>query len=305
VESKNSVKRALLAVVHLPLNTNKGEGAELAEVYRVGAYFPLFVLTDSAGDVITRWTGYTGEDRFLVSLGRGLSDLTTLKQRIADFEKTPTLKACQRLASFHTETGEHLKAIEYYRRATKLADGRGDYSYQLFENFVNGAWKGLIPFDSVMPAADRVLSVGRSNKIDVIKVAQMMTKLTRKLGMTEHLARYVQAGIDVIGVGHLGALSLRDVWPDGVCLVPVFHRGHGVDGDVVAGYSVLAKYIGADRDAEGKNFGCLLKAIFLLDVHRLLPGSVNGSRVTRNMIRDSLPLWCWFTYRRSIKIRLS
>ena len=66
--SEDQVKRALTAVNYITLNVKKSEGNAVSERYHVGPYFPVFILADSSGNVINRWTGYTGADRFLSEL---------------------------------------------------------------------------------------------------------------------------------------------------------------------------------------------------------------------------------------------
>lgn len=195
MESEVSVRQALQQVVHFPINTKKGEGVELSKTYKVGAWFPLFVLADSDGEVISRWAGYTGAGRFIRSLSAALRDLRTVKERIGLFEANRTFAGAVELAKYHTDVGDHMEAVKYYRLATKLAGGKVDYSYQVFENFVNASWKDLIPFDEVLPSADTILNSSSGSKENVVKVALMMSKLARRRQTTERIAKYLRSGI--------------------------------------------------------------------------------------------------------------
>ncbi len=185
------------SVVHFPLNAKEGEGVELSRQYKIGSLFPVFILANSSGDVIYRWTGYTGSDHFISSLRRGLLDLTTVDKRKARLQTNPSFSDAIFLAGYSSDTGEHLKAVEYYRQAGSLATGRSsDYSYQIFENTAKAAWKDMIAFDEVLPAADGVLNSKRGRSGNVAKMTRLMIKLARKQDKTDRIAKYIQAGVD-------------------------------------------------------------------------------------------------------------
>ena len=177
------------------MNVSDEEGAQLAKVYHVGSYFPLFVLADGNGDIITRWTGYTSARRFIVSLNKALADRITIKQRTERHRTNPNTRDALFLANYSKSIGEFLSAIDYYRQIQKLS-GR-DYSMQIFESSANAAWSGLIPFDTVMLAADVILKAKNRNNRNVQKIARLMGNLARKLHTTDKIARYIEAGIEV------------------------------------------------------------------------------------------------------------
>jgi hypothetical protein len=176
----------------------EGEGPNLSEEYKVGHTFPVFILTDSKGEIIYRWTGYTGAGRFIKSLNKALSDLTTVKNRITEFEANPTYDAAVILANYFTDTGEHLEAIRFFRRADGLKpNAKIDYSYNIFSNTANAAWKDMIPFEEVLPISDTIIFGGRKNQYNMIRVAQVMSRLARKLEKEDQIKKYLQAGIDM------------------------------------------------------------------------------------------------------------
>jgi tetratricopeptide (TPR) repeat protein len=55
----------------------------------------------------------------------------------------------------------------------------------------------MFPFDSVYPAADAVLKSNASHKDNTVKVAQLMTRLSRKFDHYQGLGKYIQAAIDI------------------------------------------------------------------------------------------------------------
>jgi len=192
---------ALRAVVHLPLNVNEDEGYRLSEEYQVGFTYPVFVLTDSEGEVIDRWIGYTGgASRFISTLREALRDLTTVEQRIASFERNPTYKEGLYLAGYHSKTGEYLKAVDFYRKSVALGEKKyNDYSYEIFYNMANAVWNDQAPFDSLLPAADAVLNSDNRLVGRVFKVAQLITRVARKCGRSGETSEYLQAGIEETG----------------------------------------------------------------------------------------------------------
>ncbi|MDH3889676.1 MAG: hypothetical protein OEV49_01215 [candidate division Zixibacteria bacterium] len=197
--SEQRISDALTQVVHLPLNIKKGEGIQLGERYSVGPYFPVFILTNSEGAVINRWTGYTGAERFLRSFYKAMSNLTPIAERIAAFDKMPSHAEALFLASYHADISEFVKAAKYYQRAQTLNGSSTDYSYQVFENYANAAWNDQIPFDDVLPAADAVLEAPRKNLQNIASVAQLICKLARRRDATDRIAKYLQAGIAASG----------------------------------------------------------------------------------------------------------
>jgi tetratricopeptide (TPR) repeat protein len=185
-------------VVHVSFNVLEGEGVKLSETYKVGHTYPVFILTDSEGEIIYRWTGYTGGARFINSLNKALSDLTTVKDRIAKFEASPSYGAAVMLANYFTDTGEHLDAIRFFRRAEELKPSdRIDYSYDIFSNTANAAWKSMIPFEDVLPVADTIVFGSRVNKDNAVRAAQVMSRLARKLEKEDQVEKYLRAGLDL------------------------------------------------------------------------------------------------------------
>ena len=193
--SEQRVREALTQVAHLTLNITKGEGVKLGERYSVGPYFPVFILANSDGEVINRWTGYTGADRFLRSLYKALSNLTTITDRIAAFDQLQNRDDALFLASFHADISKFVEAAGYYKLAQSLPGKSVDYSYQIFENYANAAWNDQIPFDDVLPAADGVIGATRKSLKNIAKVAQLISKLARRREATDRIAKYLQAGI--------------------------------------------------------------------------------------------------------------
>ena len=170
----------------------------LSEVYKVGTTYPVFILMNSSGEIIKRWTGYSTATAFVGKLKSSLSDLASIDERLARYKASPTFKDALGLAKYFTDVGENLQAIEFYNKAKDLGKGTNvDFTYQIFMNTANASWKETLPFDDVLPTADAVLTAKRKNVSNITKVSQIMARLARKRGRTDEIAKYLQAGIDV------------------------------------------------------------------------------------------------------------
>ncbi|MBD3219524.1 MAG: hypothetical protein GF310_14735 [candidate division Zixibacteria bacterium] len=180
--------------MHLPVNVLEGEGPELKEKYDVGSTYPVFILTNSAGEIITRWTGYSTARQFVYKLNASLKDRRTIKERRAQFESNPTLQEALALGRFYAELGEHLEAVGMFRRAEKLGTDRNlNLSADIFKNMAEAVWKEMAPFDSIYPTAEYVLETGQT--AGVIKMATLMSRLSRKFDNADSLGKYLDAGI--------------------------------------------------------------------------------------------------------------
>lgn len=170
----------------------------LSEVYKVGTTYPVFILMNSSGETIKRWTGYSTATAFVGKLKSALSDLASIDERLARFRASPTFQDAVGLAKYFTDIGENLQALEFYNKATDLGKGtNADFTYQIFMNTANASWKEMLPFEDVLPTADAVLTAKRKNATNITKVSQIMARLARKRGRTDEVAKYLQAGIDV------------------------------------------------------------------------------------------------------------
>ncbi len=187
--------------MHISFNVQEGEGVELSKTYKVGHTYPVFILTAGNGDIIYRWTGYTGAPRFISSLNKAMSDLTTVKERIAKYDSDPTHERAVLLARYFAETGEYLDAITYFKEAERSKRSPNlDYFYDIFANSANAAWSDMLSFEEVLPVADSIIYSSRKDNKTIIRMAQAMSRLTRKLEKEEYVKKYLQAGLDAAAV---------------------------------------------------------------------------------------------------------
>jgi len=195
-ETDENIQASLTRVVHLKLNPLVGEGTPLSETYRIGVYYPVFILTDSAGRAISRWTGFTGAERFIGSFDQALSDLTLVEDRVARCKIGPTVKDALFLANYFNDTREYVKARDYYRTLSLLQGPGLDLSYRLFRVIAEAVWINLLPFDSLTVAADDVIAKHEKNSRDLGEMAQIVANVARRTGHTGRIEPYLTAGIE-------------------------------------------------------------------------------------------------------------
>lgn len=183
-------------VIHFPLNVESDKGIELKDEYRIGTTYPVFLLMKDGDEVVKRWTGYSTAAAFINSLQTALSDLSSIDERLARFEAEPSLDDARSLAKYFADAFEYLRAVEFYRYADSLCGRPGTFSYDIYMNTANAAWNDMIPFDSILPAADKVIGAPRKNIAHIVKVAQITARVARKTDRTGDIEKYLQAAID-------------------------------------------------------------------------------------------------------------
>ena len=195
LDSLPDVIAKLQSVVLYRLSVLQGDGTAMAETFRIGTSYPVFILTDSAGNVITRWTGYTGSDRFLVLLDKALADRMTIDQRVIKCQNVPSPVDVQFLANYYADTREYLKALSYVHELQTLQPGV-NLDYRVFGLTAEAVWNSLLPFDSLTVAADHMLANPDGNKYYYGEMAQTMANVARRSKQTDRMAKYLMAGIE-------------------------------------------------------------------------------------------------------------
>ena len=193
-ETDENLKTALETVVLFPIDIDGDTGADLEDAYKVGSTFPVFILANSKAEIIARWIGYTGSGRFINSLKKAKSDLTTVDDRIKRFNASPSYSDAHFLAQYTTDSRDYLDAVSYFRKCEEL--GNRDFSYDIFKNTANAIWRDMADFNDVFPAADAVINAKRKNSTSIIGTARSIARLARKKDRTDKIARYLQAGVE-------------------------------------------------------------------------------------------------------------
>ncbi|MCX6835789.1 MAG: hypothetical protein NTW07_11795 [candidate division Zixibacteria bacterium] len=281
-----SIRLAFERVVHFRVAVLQGEGTTLAATYRVGDYYPVFILTDSAGHTISRWTGYTGADRFIKSFNQAMSDVLTIDARVARCKANPTPKDALFLADFYTDSREYLLVREYLRLLQRLYAGGLDFSYRLFSATAEAVWSDLLPFDSLTAAANDVRTKAQMNMHNLGPMAQIMANVARKTGHTDKLESYLKTGLEATSsrTDEAGIELHRDLLADFAL--------HAM-GDTVEALSVKKRALGSrwEEDmAKCFQFGewCFRRDINLADAEhyvRLATDKASGDKFRATHLR--------------------
>lgn len=194
-----NVIKAYTQVVHYHCNVKGDEGEKLSDTYSVGFTYPVFLLTNSEGDPISRWIGFSNGQRLIATLSSKLRDLTTVKERERRLAATPNISDAVNLAGYYADEMDYVKATEAYRTAQKLVSGRSDYTYQIFYQCANAVWNDSLPFSEVPPAADAALASTNVNQMNKLKVVELLSRLARKFKHTDILGPYLDQAITLCG----------------------------------------------------------------------------------------------------------
>jgi tetratricopeptide (TPR) repeat protein len=281
--NNDTIKTLLQSVVYYPMDVNFPEGESLSTSYYVGNTFPVFVLCDSAGEIIFHWTGYTNVSLFGRSLKEGLANPITIKSRYEMLNSSPTLDNIITLAKYNNEIGENVKAAELYRRAQSIQKG-SDYLYNIFENMADAVWKGKSNFEQLLQSADDVLTAKSENITNVAGVGIIVTRVARKVGRTDDIAKYLQAGIDITG-------SREDKKSKDLYTTLIADQALYVKKDTARAISIKKESMGPDWEKKPQKFynfakWCLERNIDLNEAENFASKAIEGS--TEGKFRASI-----------------
>jgi thiol-disulfide isomerase/thioredoxin len=119
-QQNKNVVRALSQVVHYHCNVKEGDGVELSEKYDVGHTYPVFLLTDSTGEPIARWTGFSSGDRLVTNLNTKLRDLTTIAEREILLTTGGSLTDALHLAGYYADATRYVESVSAYRKGAAI-----------------------------------------------------------------------------------------------------------------------------------------------------------------------------------------
>ena len=191
------IKASLESVVLYKLDSEKGEGVDLARKFNVKGY-PTFVMLNNDGLTSDRWIGYAKE-YFLTPMDGAVKDMTPITEKLTRFETDPKMADALVLARYSSSLNEYADAVRYYSAAQKMnSDQSVDYTFEIFDNTANGARKDIFTFEDAVKSADAVLASGKSTPDDIYSVARIMTSLAVKKERPEDASPYLEAGIKAL-----------------------------------------------------------------------------------------------------------
>ena len=195
MNSDADVQKALETVLLYAVDSEKGEGKDLAKEFKVGAY-PTFVLAGKSGEPIDRWMGYA-KDYFIKTMSSATADLAPIEQKQARYASQPDAHTAEVLGRYHAALENYKDAVAYYKQAQSLkADASTDFTFSIFENMAEGADGGLFSYEEISQAADAALANAKSEPLGIIDISSRMARISNKNERANDVARYMQAGLD-------------------------------------------------------------------------------------------------------------
>jgi len=196
-DTATNIQGSLTTLSFYRVDVESEEGAYLGETYGISLWLPTYVLTDSKGKEIYRWSGFIAPAAFMRQLSRGTRDLTTVEAKIERFESEPSFEDAYSLANYFMSVKNPARAAEYYKQADRLnSNPRRDVKFEVFHAIANAVWYGQLDFGEAEKAADSVLASGFRTTINSVRVVQQLAPLSRRTGHTDRLVKYLQLAVE-------------------------------------------------------------------------------------------------------------
>ena len=184
-------------MIYHHLDAEKGEGIELAKAFSVKGY-PTYILTDSRGMTLDRWSGYANPADFIVTLTDATTDPIPVGARRMRFAESPTTGDAVRLARIAGTESKLQEAVDLYARAEVLdpaADGK--YAFATFELYAQGYFKGgVFGADAVNKAAMAALTAPDVTPAQTLSLATTMSGVGQRAKDPKLALPFLQAAVD-------------------------------------------------------------------------------------------------------------
>lgn len=196
MDSDDDVKMALEAVFLYQIDAEKGEGKDLAKEFNIKGY-PTFVMVNVGGETLDRWAGY--EKRYFIkTLTDAMTDLSTIEDKLAAYEKKPTARIAEVLGRYSSSLDEYVNAVNYYTTAQKIKDKPSDdYTYEIFQNTYYGLEDEHFTFEDARAAADVVLKSETAEPEEVVRTAIRVTRMAKKNDRLDVIGPYIETGLEI------------------------------------------------------------------------------------------------------------
>lgn len=126
-----NIQLLLESVAFIEINSSHGAGKEGARKRKIYAY-PSFILSDSRGNPINQWFGYS-KTSFKKMLKDAIEDPFTVDDKVKLQAENPSSSRAVFLAKYFQTKQEFRKAVEYFEQASNLDKNPCAYLEQKFE----------------------------------------------------------------------------------------------------------------------------------------------------------------------------
>jgi len=179
-------------VILLKIDSEKGDGIELAKKYGVLGY-PTYALINSDEQPIDRWMGY-GKDMFIEMMNKATSDLSTIDEKLQRMSASPSIKDALVLGRYYQNSGEYNKAYEFHTNAQQLnTDSETHYFDKIFESAADGYFRDQISYSDVATAAENL--IGNGSNLDIALACSQLSRIAGKEDDTETVKKYFEIGL--------------------------------------------------------------------------------------------------------------
>jgi hypothetical protein len=173
------------------VSTDEGK----AENERFGTIFtPIYILTDTGGEILDFWIGYDGAEAFLARLATARADLATLAEREARLETDPRVRDAMVLGDHGRGTRQWSRSAGFYRRALAIDPDEAKAArapIQVFKSTLYAVGDGEAQPTDVIAAADAVVNAADADPSDVLEVAERMMRGAAQLAQPQLATPYV------------------------------------------------------------------------------------------------------------------
>ncbi|MCA9726244.1 MAG: thioredoxin family protein [Candidatus Eisenbacteria bacterium] len=187
------IQKLLESVILYKVDAEKGDGIELAKTHEVHAY-PTFMMVDAKLQPVDRWLGYS-KDYFQSKMDNALVDVSTIEDKRARFEKSPSADLAARLAGVEEAYGRYAPAVAYYHKAQELDPGTSRAA-EIFDATYSGYRSKEKVFDAaeVRKAADQALSGAEPG--DILDICAQMAQVAKQNEDAPMRAQYLKTAIE-------------------------------------------------------------------------------------------------------------
>jgi len=189
-------------VILVQIDAEKGDGVNLKEKYNIKGY-PTFILANKEGKAIARWWGYAKE-MFVEQLDIGFSDLSTISEKEARYQKEPEAKTARVLASYYNTLGEMKKAASFYEDAAKY-DPDNDYAVELFQIYNSGYRRNVYSLEELQTSAVKAVTSKNVGADTKTQIYAQMSSLIKEETKNEEMIAFLEKGHEHLENNQTGA----------------------------------------------------------------------------------------------------